>query len=84
MINDIISKLEIYSNCKLGIEELKVLYEIDTTIYNDLSQYRDKRNNYEDFCRIFDKKYIARTPSEVNENTICYIGDLLLEYSMPT
>ena len=84
MINDIISKLEKDSNCELSIEELKVLYEIDTTVYRDLSSYRDKRNNYEDFSKMFDKKNIACTSDEVNENTICYIGDLLLEYEMNT
>ena len=84
MINDIISKLEKDSNCELSIEELKVLYEIDTTVYCNLSSYRDKRNNYEDFSKMFDKKNIACTSDEVNENTICYIGDLLLEYEMYT
>ena len=84
MIDDIIKKLEIDSNCELSVEELKTLYEIDTTIYMDLNSYTEKRNNYEDFCKIFGKKCVARTSKDVNENTICYIGDLLLEYNMPT
>ncbi len=84
MIENIIDKLKFDINCELSIEELRVLYEIDNTLYYNLRLYRDERNNYNDFCKMFNKKFVASTPNEINENTLCYIGDLLLEYEMYT
>lgn len=75
MLNELISKLEFNINCDLNIEELKILYEIDSNI--DMSEYRKKRNNfYEDLVKIFGPNLVARTPEEITFNTVCYVGNL--------
>ena len=84
MINIIRSKLLKNLKSKLSIEELNVLYGLDCDFIDELVECRYKRDKYEDFCFIFDKNKVACTPLNINENTICYIGDLIIEKVLPT
>ena len=85
MIEEIKSKLDSDIKSDLNVEELKVLYAIDNEVYEELSDYRDRRNRYyEDFCKIFGKEHVARTPKEINENTICYSRLLIINDKLPT
>ena len=84
MINIIRNKLLKNSNSKLSIEELNILYGLDCDFIDELVECRYKRDKYEDFCFIFDKNNVACTPLNINENTICYIGDLIIDKVLPT
>ena len=85
MIEEIKSKLDSDIKSDLNVEELKVLYAIDNEVHEELSDYRDRRNRYyEDFCKIFVKEHVARTPKEINENTICYSSLLIINDKLPT
>ena len=84
MLEEIKRKIINNNDCDLSIEELKILYEIDTTLYSDISEYREKRNNYEDFCKMFGSLHVARSPQEINIDTIAYIGNLYVEEELPT
>ena len=84
MLDSIKEKLNEYYNCDLSIEELKILYEIDCIIDEPLEEYREKRNNYLDFCKMFGSSHVARTPQEINIETIAYIGNLYTEKALPT
>lgn len=66
-------------------DDLTFLYEINSTIegfgYQEdprIAELRADRNAEEDLLTIFEctKDQIARVPSEVNENTLVYIGQL--------
>ena len=84
MLEEIKRKIINNNDCDLSIEELKILYEIDTTLYSDISEYREKRNNYEDFCKMFGSLHVAHSPQEINIDTIAYIGNLYVEEELPT
>lgn len=83
MLKDIKNKLRNDSNCELDIEELKILYGINNLTYKlDSDLY--VRDNYKDLTKIFGKNFVASTPSEITEETICYIGDLHIGDKLPT
>ena len=84
MLERLLDKIGINNKCNLSIEELRILYEIDHSLDINLDFVRRHRNNYEDFCKIFGKKYVARTSSDIDENTICYVGDLVIDKKLPT
>ena len=84
MLEEIKRKIINNNDCDLSVEELKILYEIDTTLYCELSEYRKKRNNYDDFCKMFGSLHVACTPQEINVDTIAYIGNLYTERALPT
>lgn len=74
MLEDIINKLKKDELCDLTIEELKIVYEIDSSI--DMQEYRDKRDKVNDLIKIFGKEHIAFSIDEINYNTICLIGSI--------
>lgn len=76
MIDDIKEKLESNPKCNLSKKELEVLYEINGNYFNSFEEYRNLRNKYEDFSKLFGSKYIANKVNDIDENTICYIGNL--------
>lgn len=85
MIEEIKSKLDNNIYCDLNVEELKILYAIDNEVYEELSDYRNKRDNYyEDFCKIFGEEHVASNPKEITENTICYSSLLIINDKLPT
>ena len=84
MVEEIINKLKNNINYDLSIDELKILYEIDGLTNIEFSLYRNRRNNYKDFCKIFGKEFVARTSSDIDENTICFVGDLFIQKILPT
>lgn len=84
MLKEIKRKIRNDNDCDLSIEELKILYEIDFNINEPLEEYREKRNNYLDFCKMFGLSHVARTPQEINVETIAYIGNLYTERELPT
>lgn len=85
---NIIEKLKQNYNSDLSIEELKILYGVDIfdyQIYIDTEEYRQKRNMYEDLSKIYGKEHVARTPQEITEDTICFVGDvLIIDKILPT
>ena len=56
-------------NLDLSIEELK---------------YLSNFNNYYTLVNIFGKNHVARIPSDITEDTICYVGDLYIDKKLPT
>lgn len=84
MLSKLKEKLYFNPSCNLTISELRLLYELDFVVDDDLSDYRDRRNNYEDFSKLFGNKSIACTEEEITEDTICYIGDLIIDKKLLT
>lgn len=84
MIENILSKLDTDRYADLSIEELRVLYEIDESCDKKLSDYIDIRDNYNDFCKMFGRKQVARSFDEINLNTIAYIGNLFIDRRLQT
>ena len=84
MLERLLDKIGINNKCNLSIEELRILYEIDHSLDINLDFVRSCRNNYEDFCKIFGSYSVARTSSDIDENTICYVGDLVINKKLPT
>ena len=84
MFEEIIDKLKNNINSELSIKALRDLCEIDGLTNIEFSLYRNRRNNYNDLCKIFGKEFVARTSSEIDENTICYVGNLCIGELLPT
>lgn len=84
MLEQIRKKMDIEPLCDLSIEELKVLYGIDSELNSDKINYIKKRDNYEDFIKIFGSDRVAQKVEEIDENTIAYIGFLYINRKMPT
>lgn len=84
MFEEIIDKLKNNIDGELSIKELRDLYEIDGLTNIEFSLYRNRRNNYNDLCKIFGKEFVARTSSDIDENTICYVGNLCIGELLPT
>ena len=85
MKEELIKKLNENINCDLSIEEIKLLYGIDYEYDEDFIRYqRDRDNHFNDLSKIFDKKYIAEDINDINENTICFFGDLTIDDNIPT
>ena len=84
MLEEIMKKIDVELSCELSTEELKVLYGIDSGLNSNKINYSKKRDNYEDLSKIFGNKNVAHTLSEINENTICYVGDLDIDSILPT
>lgn len=84
MLEKIKEKIDRNANCKLTIEELKVLYEIDYSSNENLYIYTERRNAYSDFIKLFGKEFVARTKEEITEDTICYVGNLYIDNKLPT
>ena len=86
MVEEILNKISKNLNCDLNIEELRVLYELDS-LCEELRLYRDNRSDkvhYNDFCKLFGSESVATSPNEITENTICYLGSLFLINQLPT
>ena len=85
MKEELIKKLNENINCDLSIEEIKLLYGIDYEYDGDFMGYqRDRDNHFNDLSKIFDKKYITEDINDINENTICFFGDLTIDDNIPT
>ena len=84
MIEQIDNKLKKDINTSLSIEELKVLYGIDYNIDKSLYKYTHERNIYNDLVKVFGEKYVARNESEINTDTICFIGSIIFDKKLPT
>jgi len=84
MLSELKEKLYFNPRCDLTISEFRILYELDFALYDNLNEYRDERNNYEDFSKLFGSKSIASNEEEITEDTICYIGDLIIDKKLPT
>ena len=78
--NNIISRIKDKGNGELSIIELKELYRTDALLYPTLvDTIYYLRNIYKDLVKLYGKEYVACTPNELNENTICYIGELYIK-----
>ena len=86
MIENILDKISKDLNCDLNIEELRLLYELDS-LAEPLRVYRDNRDHkvrYNDFCKLFGSLHVACTPNEINEDTIAYVGGLFIANPIST
>ena len=86
MLEEIVRKLSLNIECELSIDELRILYSIDNNYMEYFNELINQRYDlwYEDFCRMFGKDKVALETEEINENTICYIGTLVVEEKLPT
>ena len=86
MLEEIVRKLSLNIECELSIDELRILYSIDNNYMEYFNELITQRYDlwYEDFCGIFGKDKVALEIEEINENTICYIGTLVVEEKLPT
>lgn len=87
MIEDIKSKLDSDMKCELSVEELKILYSINNNYMEEMIDYMHSRIvecKYVDFIKLFGKEKIAYNISEITENTIAYIGQLIINEPLPT
>ena len=87
MINkDIISKIKDNVHGDLSIMELKELYRPDALLYPKLGigVIYYIRDIYQDLSKLYGEEFVAHTPDELNENTICYVGDLDIIKILPT
>ena len=80
MKEELINKLDKDINCDLSDKEIELLYD-DIELFKKI---RYNRDTYEDLCRIYDPKLIARTTDEINENTNIFDGDLIIYDNIPT
>ena len=84
MIDEVKKKLDDDINYKPDIRELKILYEIDDKLLENIDEYRNLRNNYDDFCTLFGKENIEKSINNINEDTICFVGNLRINKALPT
>ena len=85
MKEELINKLKKDIHFDLSTEEIKLLYSVDIFDDKELCKLRERRNKeYEDLCKIYSPNLIACTPSEINENTNIYIGNLEINSNYPT
>ena len=85
MIEELINQLSNNIHCHLSKEQVKMLYGISYIINYELVKLSKERDMYmNDLSLIFDKKYIVNHIEDIDENTICYIGDLTIEKELPT
>lgn len=85
MIEKILKKLNENLHSNLTKEEIRVLYEIDCFDNSELFKLRKNRGGeYEDLSKIFGEYAVAQDIDEIDENTICYIGELIIEDKLPT
>ena len=83
MLDSVIGKIEDNPNCELTKEEVKLLYGINCDIKIDIRNYVFMRDKYLDLKKVFNESQIATTKEEITENTICYIGDLVIDSKLP-
>ena len=64
----------------------EIILKLKNNIDLKLDELQMIRNfsDYNTLCNIFGKKHVARIPEEINEETICYVGDLIIEKIYPT
>lgn len=84
MIKELIDKLNINIDSELSLDELKILYNTNHDSILNFKSQRRYRNKYTDLVKIFGSEHVARNPSEINENTICYVGNLIITEKLPT
>lgn len=85
MKEELIKKLNENINCDLSIEEIKLLYGIDYEYDEEFIEYQiDRDNHFNDLSKIFDKKYITEDINDIDENTICFVGELTIDDNIPT
>ena len=81
------AKLNNDINAKLSVDELKIIYGLDSNYYKYnhlIDKYINFRNKYDDLCKLFGKKCVAKELSEITMDTICYIGNLEYYEILPT
>ena len=83
MIDSVIGKIEDNPNCELTKEEVKLLYGINCDTKIDIRNYVFMRDKYLDLKKVFNESQIATANDEITENTICYIGDLVIDSKLP-
>lgn len=85
MKEELIKKLDENIYCDLSIEEIKLLYGIDYEYdekFTGYQRYRD--NHFDDLSKIFDLEYIVDNIDDIDENTICFVGDLTIDDNIST
>ena len=85
MKEELIKKLDENIYCDLFIEEIKLLYGIDYEYDEKFTEYqRGRDNHFNDLSKIFDLEYIVDNIEDIDENTICFVGDLTIDDNIPT
>ncbi len=84
MLEELINKLAKDIRCELTIEEIKMLYGMDNEFNDTFIHCLIHRNAYDDLLKIFKKNQIAQTREEITENTIVFLGGLVIDKVLPT
>ena len=84
MLEELIKKMKKDIRCELTIEEIKLLYGIDNEFNDTFIHCLIYRNAYNDLLKIFKKNQIAQTREEITENTIVFLGGLVIDKVLPT
>lgn len=84
MLEELVNKLEKDIYCELSKEEIKLLYGIDCKFDDRFKYCLSYRNIYEDLLKVFDKKLIAKTQKDINENIVVCLSDITIDKSIPT
>lgn len=69
MLDDIKNKVKNDPFCELSIDELIELNKLD---------------DYNEYVKIFGKKFVAQSPEEITIDIICYVGNLVINDILPT
>ena len=88
MLQEIYDKNRKNNNCKLSIDELRLIYidcfDLDDHDYYIATLIRENRNNYLDLVKLYGKEHVACNMNDINENTICFVGNLIIIDKLPT
>lgn len=84
MLEELVNKLEKDIYCELSKEEIKLLYGIDCKFDDRFKYCLSYRNIYEDLLKVFDKKLIAKTQKDINENTVVCLSNVCIDEVLPT
>lgn len=85
MKEELIKKLDENIYCDLSLEEIKLLYGIDYEYDEEFIEYQiDRDNHFNDLSKILDPKYIVDDMDDIDENTICFVGELTIDDNIPT
>ena len=88
MLQEIYDRNRNNINSELSIEELKLIYidcfDLDDHDYYISTLIRENRDNYLDLQKLFGKEHVARNLNELNEDTICYVDNLIIINKLPT
>ena len=87
MLKKIMKKVDQNSRCKLSIEELKKIYNTEYNSYSDITlvfRIFSSRNIARDLIDLYGRDKVALNTDELDESTICYVGDLIIDEKLPT